>query len=201
MAVQHGKPDPLPPHTPPRPAPVPAPAPPHTPSQAAAPGPPSAPRPATRIAPWPAPPKRPLPAPAEPAPAPQARVPVLAPTPAVDAPEPASLCCSARSNASVAPPTDWYNATTRMQGKVQGMPAVSYREPGTCLSSCGRPRAPALSRESSAGLSNLAPSIPNTKEEDEPAPEAPRELPAATNDPPRTASSMPGTPIGIGWSC
>jgi hypothetical protein len=119
-------PSPSPLRTPPRPVPAPAPAPPHTPPQAAAPGPPSAPRPAKRIAPWPAPPKRPLPAPAEPAPAPRARTPVPAPASAVDAPEPAGPHRSARSNAGVAPLLDWYNATARMQGKVQGVPVVSY---------------------------------------------------------------------------
>jgi transposase InsO family protein len=99
-------PTPSPPGTPPRPAPVPAPATPCRPPQAAAHGPLSAPRPATRIPPWPALPKRPLPAPAEPAPAPRARVPVPAPALAVDAPKPAGLRRSARSNTGVAPPPD-----------------------------------------------------------------------------------------------
>jgi hypothetical protein len=77
---------------------------------------------------------------------------------------------------------NWYNATARMQGKVRGVPVVSYRETGTRLSSRGRARAPALSREPSAGPSSLAPPIPNTKEEEEAAPEAPREPPINDDD-------------------
>jgi hypothetical protein len=171
-------PTPSPPRTPPRPTPAPAPAPPRTPPQAAAPGPPSTPRPATRIAPWPAPPKRPLPVPADPAPAPRAHAPVPAPTPAVDAPEPAGPRRSARSNAGVAPPY----ATARMQGKVRGVPVVSYRETGTRSSSRGRARAPGLLRDPSAGPSSLAPPIPNAEEEEEAALEAPRKPPVDDDD-------------------
>jgi hypothetical protein len=107
---------------------------------------------------------------------------VPAPTPAVDAPEPAGPRRSARSNAGVAPPSNWYNATARMQGKVLGVPVVSYRETSTRSSSRGHARAPAPLREPSAGPSSLAPPIPNVKEEKEAAPGASRELPAADDD-------------------
>jgi hypothetical protein len=170
---------PSPLRTPPHPAPAPALAPPRTPPQAAAPGPLSAPRPAMRIAPWPAPPKHPLRAPAVPAPTPRAPAPVPAPTPAINAPEPAGPRHSARSNAGVAPPSNWYNAIARMQGKVLDVPVVSYRKTGMCSSSCGRARVPAPSHKPSAGPSSLAPTIPNAQEKEEAAPGAPREPPAA----------------------
>jgi transposase InsO family protein len=163
-------PSPSPPRTPPHPAP--APGPPHTPAQNAAPEPPSVPKLATRIAPKPAPPKRPLPTSAAPAPAP-----MLAPIHAVGEPEAVGPRHSARSNAGVAPPKNWCNATAQLQGKVRGVPVASYRETATRLSSRGHARAPACSRESSARPSNRARPIPNNKEEEEAAPEAPREPP------------------------
>jgi hypothetical protein len=101
---------------------------------------------------------------------------------AVNAPEPAGPRRSARSNAGVAPPADWYNATARTQGKVRGVPVVSYHETCTRSSSRGRARAPELSREPSAGPSSLAPPIPNAEEEEEAAPEAPREPPVDDDD-------------------
>jgi hypothetical protein len=117
-----------------------------------------------------------------PSPAPRAPAPVPAPTPADDAPEPAGPRRSARSNAGVAPPSNWYNATARMRSQVRGVPVVSYRETGTRSSSRGRARAPALSREPSAGPSSLAPPMPNAEEEEEAALEAPREPPVDDDD-------------------
>jgi hypothetical protein len=168
-------PSPSPPRTPPRPAPPPGL--PCTPPQDAAPGPPSAPKLATRIAPRPAPPKRPLPTPAARAPAP-----APAPAPAVDEPETVGLRRSARSNAGVAPPKSWYNATAQLQGKVRGVPVAPYRETATRSSSRGRARAPARSRKPFAGPANRACPIPNNEEEEEAAPEAPREPPVDEDD-------------------
>jgi hypothetical protein len=90
--------------------------------QNTAPGPPSAPRPTARIAPWPGLPKRSLLAPTRPAPSARAPAPVPAPAPAAKAPELVGPHRSARSNAVVEPPVDWYNTTVRMQGKVRGVP-------------------------------------------------------------------------------
>jgi hypothetical protein len=72
--------------------------------------------------------------------------------------------------------TPWYNMTAHMQGKVWGVPVVSYCKSATRLSSCGRGRAPAFSREPSAGPSNTTPPIPNVKEEA--APDIPHKPPA-----------------------
>jgi hypothetical protein len=69
-----------------------------------------------------------------------------------------------------------------MQGKVLGVPVVYYRKTGTHSSSRGRARAPAPSREPSAGPFSLAPPIPNAEEEEEAATEAPREPPAADDN-------------------
>jgi transposase InsO family protein len=170
-SLSTASPSPSPPRTPPCPAP--APGPPRTPPQdAAAPGAPTAPKLATRITPWPAPPRRPLPTPVARAPAP-----APAPAPAVEEPEAVGPRRSTRSNAGVAPPKNWYNATAQLQGKVWGVPVASYRRTATRSSSRGRACAPARSREPSAGPSNRARPIPNEEEEEEAAPEAPCEPP------------------------
>jgi hypothetical protein len=118
-----------PPQTPPRPAPG---GPPRTPPQDAVPGLPSAPEPATRIAPQPAPPRQPLPTPAA-----RASAPASVPAHAVEEPEAVSPRQSARSNAGVALPENWYNTMAQLQGKVRGVPVASSCETATRASSCG----------------------------------------------------------------
>jgi hypothetical protein len=70
----------------------------------------------------------------------------------------------------------------QLQGKVRGVPVASYRETTTRSSPRGRARAPARSREPSAGPSNKARPIPNDEEEEEAAPETPREPPVDKDD-------------------
>jgi hypothetical protein len=145
---------------------------------------PQAPRLPTRVAPWPqqqgtvpvvAPRTAPASRPAAQRPAPAALRPAPA-TPAL-APNAAAtgLRRSARSNAGVAPAANWFDATVQLKGKVKGVPVASYREHGTHLTARPCARTPAPLRKPSAGPSNEAPPMPDVKEEEEAAPEAPRE--------------------------
>jgi hypothetical protein len=139
----------------------------------------------TRIVPWP---QR------------QGTVPVVAPRaapaalrPAAQCPAPAALAPapeaaatgsrrSARSNAGVAPAANWFDATAQLKGKVKGVPVVSYCEHNVRSSARPHARTPAPSREPSAGPSNKATPMPDVEEEEEAAPQAPRESPAADED-------------------
>jgi hypothetical protein len=146
---------------------------------------PQAPRLPTRVTPWPqhqgtVPVVAPQTAPAAPRPAAQRPAPA-APAPAQEGAA-AGLRRSARSNAGVAPPRNWYGATAQLKGKVKGVPVVSYREHGVCLTARPCARTPAPSRKPSAGPSNQAPPMPDVEEEEEAAPGAPREPPAADDD-------------------
>jgi transposase InsO family protein len=143
-----------------------------------------APRPPTRVAPWPqqqgtvpavalrtarAPrPAAQRPAPATPAPAPSAAA--------------TGLRRSARWNAGVAPAANWFDATAQLKGKVRGVPVASYCEHGTRSTARPRTRTPVPSCEPSAGPSNEAPPMLDVEEEEEAAPETPREPLAADKD-------------------
>jgi hypothetical protein len=109
----------------------------------------------TRITPWPLqqgtiPVVAPRAAPAAP------RPPAQHPVPAAPAPAPAAgatgLRRSTHSNAGVAFPVNWFDATAQLKGKVKGVPAVFYREHGTRLTARPRCRTPAPSRDSPSKL-------------------------------------------------
>jgi transposase InsO family protein len=134
-------PTPSPPRTPPR----------TPPDEWPALSPSSAPRLPTRVAQWPARRSGTLPVAAAPVPP---AAPAPTPAPAADAPGPRR---SARSDAGVAPPPNWFDATARLKGKMHGVPVVSYREHGVRSTARPRARTPTPSREPSAGPSNEAP--------------------------------------------
>jgi hypothetical protein len=157
-------PTPSPPRTPPR----------TPPDEWPALSPPSAPHLPSRVAQWPA--RRSGTLPVAAAPVPPA---APAPAPPADAPGPR---CSAHSNAGVAPPPNWFDATARLKRKVRGVPMVSYREHSVRSTARPRARTPAPSREPSAGPSNEATPMPDVEEEEEAVPQAPRESPAADED-------------------
>jgi transposase InsO family protein len=134
----------------------PTPSPPHTPPRTPPPREewpalsPQAPRLPTRVVPWPqrqgiVPDVAPRTAPAAPRPAAQRPAPA-APAPAPEAAT-TGLRRSARSNAGVAPPTNWFDATAQLKGKVKGVPVASYREHGVRSTARPRARTPAPSRE------------------------------------------------------
>jgi hypothetical protein len=74
-------------------------------------------------------------------------------------------------------PPNWFDATAWLEGKVHGVPVVSYCKHGVCSTARPRARTPAPSREPSASPLNEAPPMPDVEEEEQAAPEAPRELP------------------------
>jgi transposase InsO family protein len=85
--------------------------------------------------------------------------------------------------AGVVPAANWFDATAPLKGKVKGVPVVSYCKHSVRLSTRPCTRSPAPLRGPLAGPSNEAPPMPNVKEEEEEAaPQAPRELPAANED-------------------
>jgi hypothetical protein len=133
---------------------------------------PQAPRLPTRVAPWPqrqgtVPVVAPRTAPAAPRPVAQRPAPA-APAPAPEAAA-AGLRRSARSNAGVAPPTNWYDVTAQLKGKAKGVPVASYREHGVRSTARPRARTPAPSREPSTGPSNQVPPMRDVEEEEEAA--------------------------------
>jgi hypothetical protein len=136
--------------------------------------PPSALHPPMRVEQWPVWRSGTLPVPAAPA-LPHAST----PNPTADTPGPR---CSAHSKVGVAHPPNWFDATTRLKGKVRGVPVVSYCEHGVRLTARPRTQMPAPSREPSVGPSNKAPPMPNVEEEEEAAPEASREPPIDDDD-------------------
>jgi hypothetical protein len=93
-----------------------------------------------------------------------------------------ACCLYGRSNAGVAPAANRFDAMAQLEGKVKGVPIVSYRKHGIRSSARSCAHTPAPLCEPSAGPSNEVPPMPDVKEEEEAAPEAPCESPADEDD-------------------